>query len=132
MYWRGRPDTEQTIVSFSVETGELHGFGTWKIRSDLKRPGRADETVIDIPFFGVDHKFHGERDVAGHSLAGRLYATVEAIARRHPKATPEMLVHLVCDTRNGRGFAFWQSQGFKMDERLTFPTVSYWRMFRSL
>ena len=129
-YWRGnRPETEQTILTFA-DAGVLHGYGTWKIRSGLKRQGREDITVIDIPYFGVQLRFHGEKDSAGHSLAGRLYATVEAVARRHALATSEMLVHLVCDVRNEHGFAFWQKRGFKMDEQLDFPGVSYYRMFR--
>ena len=76
-------------------------------------------------------RFHGEKDGQGRSLAGRLYATVEAAARQHPRATPEMLVHLVCDVRNERGFAFWQTRGFRMVDRLDFQTVSYYRMFRN-
>lgn len=130
IYWRGnRPPTEQTILSFT-DARELHGFGTWKIRPDLKRLGQEPLTVIDIPYFGVQRQFHGARDSEGRSVAGRLYATIEAVARMHPLATPDMLVHLVCDVRNETGFRFWQRQGFRMAEQLDFGRVSYWRMFR--
>lgn len=137
-YWLGgRPPTEQTLVSFTEEN-LLHGFGTWKIRQDVRRAGHEELlTVIDIPSFGVQTRFQRERDPEGRSLAGILYATVESEARRHELATPQTLVHLVCDERNELGRRFWDKRGFQIAEafdvemKKTGERVTYLRMFRN-
>jgi ribosomal protein S18 acetylase RimI-like enzyme len=130
-YWRGRPDDEHTIVAWATESEELVGFATWKIRTDVKLEGQAEErTVIDIPFFGLDRKFHGEVDHDGHKLAARLLATVEAVARRDERAGSETPMHLVVERDNERALRFWRGRGFQEVGQLTFPGVSYVRMLR--
>jgi ribosomal protein S18 acetylase RimI-like enzyme len=130
-YWRGRPADENTIVAWAVETEELVGFGTWKIRTDVRLQGEDREwTVIDIPFFGLDQKFHGEVDHDGHKLAGRLLATVEAVARRDDRVTTETPMHLVVEPDNERALRFWEGRGFQEVGRLTFPGANYIRMLR--
>ena len=120
------------MVAFTVETEELAGFGTWKIRRDVLLADQEEPaSVIDVPFFGLDQRFHGEVDHEGRKLAGRLFATIEAVARMSPDVGDDMPMHLVCDVRNDRGLAFWRGRGFQDVEQLHFPEVSYIRMLRS-
>jgi hypothetical protein len=109
---------------------ELYGYGTWKFR-DVKLADAQDPiSVIDIPYFGVQHRFHGETDTDGRKLARRFYATVEEVARLHPDATDEMPMHLVCDVNNARAQAFWHGLGFIDVEPLQYDDVAYTRMMR--
>jgi hypothetical protein len=131
-YWRGgRPKTEQTFVVVSDE-GEIVGYGTWKLRADLKVAGEAFErTVIDIPFFGLDRRFHGEVDLEGRKVAAVQFATLDALARRNPQVEEDTPMHLVVDVANERGQRFWVSRGFVEVERLDFGEVVYLRMIRA-
>jgi ribosomal protein S18 acetylase RimI-like enzyme len=130
-YWRGRPTEEHTIISFTVETDELVGYATWKVRTDVKLEGEDEErTVIDIPYFGLDTKFQGEVDHDGNKLAGRLLATVDAVARREANVTNETPMHLVVEPENVRAYRFWCGRGFRDVQRLEFPDVTYIRMLR--
>jgi GNAT superfamily N-acetyltransferase len=133
-YWESgpRPPAERTLVAIVEETGDLYGFASYKVRSDLKLEGEEDfRTVIDIPIFAVDRRFHREVDGEGRRLSRRFFRTLEAVAYRDELASDEMEMHLVVEEENRQGRAFWDGIGFKLVETKTYPTVTYCRMLRA-
>jgi ribosomal protein S18 acetylase RimI-like enzyme len=120
------------MLGFTRETAELVGYGTWKIRTDLQLQGENElRRVIDVPFFGLDTKFQGEVDHDGHKLAGRLFATLETVARANELVTEEMPMHLVVEEQNERAVQFWLGRGFQEVERRDYGSVQYIRMLRT-
>jgi hypothetical protein len=113
LVWAGRPKEEETIAAFVHGSGELYGFGSWKpVQIQLADTDDA-EPGIRIPYFGVDHHFHGRRNEAGERLADVLYATVEQRALSHPASSEGMPFELYCDEANIRGQHFWARNGYQ-------------------
>ena len=87
---------------------------------------------IEIAWFGIDVRFQGQRDDDGHSLAGRLYSTVEGTARAHADSTADMPITLTCHIDNEQGLGFWDSRGFHVIENAEMQIEDdvYYRMVR--
>jgi hypothetical protein len=129
LVWQGRPRGEYTIIAYVVDSDDIFGFGSWK-HVQIELPGEEPLAAIRIPYFGVDLRFRGERDPNGASWAGRLYATLEAFARRHEDSVPGMPVELFCVEGNDHGQAFCARRGFVDIGGASFKDVSYRRMVK--
>jgi ribosomal protein S18 acetylase RimI-like enzyme len=115
-------------VGIDAERGELVGYGTWA-HVDATVDGETTRH-IEIAWFGIADAYQATKDSDGASIAGRLYATVEAAARRHPESVPTMPLTLVCHRDNRRGLAFWARRGYRIVNEAVLEDDVYYRLAR--
>jgi len=109
------------------------GFAVWEHRDVMAEDGTDFPMSIHVCYFGLDGQYQGKVTRDGYKLADALFATVVGQAKEHKDTSPGAWLHLYCDTRNERGHAFWQRQGFSDREvRAPTPDESYFRMMRLL
>jgi hypothetical protein len=132
-YWLPGRKREEALIALIPDTDDIFGFGCWK-HTVVELPQRPEPLrVIRICYFGVDRRFQGAREPAtGQSWAGRLYSTLETVARSHPDSDPSMPAELYCDHRNAQGLAFWQSgrRGFKIVDPDSLAGGAYLQLVR--
>ena len=112
--WRkplGARGRDTVIATDDDEPDVLVGYGTWLHVDAL---ATVDARHIGIDWFGVDVAYQRRKDDNGQSVAGVIYASLEAVARAHPDSTTDMPMTLVCHVENDRGRRFWP--GFHRSE----------------
>lgn len=88
------------------------GYGTWAHVEGITPAATARH--IEIEWFGIDIAYQGRKDDQGRSVAGVVYASVEAVARAHAESTEDMPLTLTCHVNNDRGLRFWESRGYRL------------------
>lgn len=76
------------------------GYVTWRIRKIRLPHDNKQRRVIELHYLGVATEYREEKCSTGESIASQMFATMEAEARAHPKAKPDMPIVLEVEVGN--------------------------------
>jgi ribosomal protein S18 acetylase RimI-like enzyme len=88
-----------------VETDEIVGYATWRIRKIRLPPSNKQHQVIELHYIGVIPAYQGKETTGGESVASQIFATAEAAARADPKAKKKPHIQTVLEVEVGNEHA---------------------------